>query len=231
VEAAKKATGVTFALVYLLGMAATACADLALPKSVYRIQQLEDAQSEARKKNRPLCFLYTDVYSKCGLAVAAANDVIDALKSRTVIVYVSSSSEGRFLPPVVDTARKSPESGEFIPKTFIVDADLRETIAIVPYASERERKVRLTKAKTAISAWLKANSRPAPTVVHNADLTTARTWTSSTGATVEGRFIRIQQDIVTIERNDGTSVQIPISKLSPADQIFARQASALPLQQ
>lgn len=56
-----------------------------------------------------------------------------------------------------------------------------------------------------------------------------RTWTSVSGKTLMGRFAELQQETVVLARPDGTTVQIPISKLSSTDQLIVRQlASATP---
>lgn len=55
-----------------------------------------------------------------------------------------------------------------------------------------------------------------------------RTWTqAATGRTLEGDFKRVEGDSVTIIRTNGTAVEVPLSGLSEADQVFiAEQAAA-----
>jgi hypothetical protein len=214
-------------LCFLLG-AFTASAGFKLPKDIYRVQNLKEAQDEARAKGRPICILYTDADSKCGLATQAALDAIDALDNKTILVYVNSNNEGGFLPSVIKKAFESPESGQYIPKTVVLDAELTEIIALIPYSSERERKVRFTKAKTAISAWQKTSGPAAgeQSPAAKEGQPTMRTWTSASGKTIEGRFTKLQQDMVVLTKPDGTSLQIHISKLSAADQVLARQLAS-----
>ncbi|HBA85274.1 MAG TPA: hypothetical protein DCZ95_14395 [Verrucomicrobia bacterium] len=225
-----KKTYIVIALGLLMGTI-SASAGFRLTKSIYRVQNLQAAQDEARAKNRAICLLYTDADSKCGLATQAALDVIDAMDSKTVVVYVNSNNEGGFIPSFVQEALKSPDSGQFIPKTIVVDADLKEIIAMIPYASEQERKARCTKAKMAISAWQKAKEQASIGIAQptgGAAAPAMRTWTSASGKTLEGQFSQLQQDMVVLTKPDGTTLQIHISKLCPGDQVLARHLSAAP---
>jgi hypothetical protein len=223
-----KSTHATIVLCLLMGVINTS-AGFKITKSIYRAQHLQEAQDEARAKNRAICILYTDADSTCGLATQAALDAIDALDGKTVIVYVNSNNEQGFIPPVVQKALDSPESGKFIPKTVVVDVDLNEVIALIPYATEKERKERLSKAKAAISAWQKTKpptSASTSKATGGEALPEMRTWTSASGKTIEGRFSQLQQDMVSLTKPDGTTVQIHISKLCSGDQVVARQSSA-----
>lgn len=57
---------------------------------------------------------------------------------------------------------------------------------------------------------------------------TVRTWTSASGKTLQGRFAQLELNTVTLAKPDGTTVQIPIDKLSPGDQAVVRQLTANP---
>ena len=50
-----------------------------------------------------------------------------------------------------------------------------------------------------------------------------RIWTSVSGVTLEASFSGLQADMVILARPDGRTVQIPLGKLSPADQAVARR--------
>ncbi|MGD9419672.1 MAG: hypothetical protein Q7R22_012100 [Verrucomicrobiota bacterium JB025] len=49
-----------------------------------------------------------------------------------------------------------------------------------------------------------------------------RTWTSTQGSSIEGRFGSAEGDTVTIIREDGSKIDAPLSKLSAADQEYTR---------
>lgn len=79
-------------------------------------------------------------------------------------------------------------------------------------------------ASPPIQSWAGAPTRePAPGAAGGGASPGVRTWTSVSGKTLQGRFSQLQQDTVTLAKPDGTTVQIPISKLSPGDQAVVRQ--------
>ncbi len=83
-------------------------------------------------------------------------------------------------------------------------------------------------ASTAAPArtWSGAPAAATPAAAAAGGAPTLRVWTSISGKTLEGRFAQLQQDTVVLAKADGTIVQIPLSKLSPSDQVVARQAAA-----
>lgn len=52
-----------------------------------------------------------------------------------------------------------------------------------------------------------------------------RPWTSTAGTTVQARLVSSTADLVKLQREDGSILDVPLSKLSPADQEYARAAS------
>lgn len=67
-------------------------------------------------------------------------------------------------------------------------------------------------------------SQPDPAAADGGSGSSAmRTWTSVSGKTLEGRFSYVQQGTVVLTKSDGSLVQIPFEKLSPQDQVVARQ--------
>ena len=50
-----------------------------------------------------------------------------------------------------------------------------------------------------------------------------RTWTSSVGSKIEARLIRKKRDSVTLEKADGSSLKVPLDKLSKADQDYVKE--------
>lgn len=55
----------------------------------------------------------------------------------------------------------------------------------------------------------------------------ARTWTSSDGKTLEADFVRLSGSQVTLRKAGGGEVTLPLSRLSAADQAFARSQPGL----
>ena len=56
--------------------------------------------------------------------------------------------------------------------------------------------------------------------VSEQDKAPLRTWTSTFGSKIEGRLIRKKRDSVTLEKADGSSLTVPLNKLSKADQAY-----------
>ncbi len=84
----------------------------------------------------------------------------------------------------------------------------------------------LRRAGVNLSAWQQALGPAAGTAsvgTRSVDSPAMRIWTSVSGKTLEGRFSQLQQGMVVLSKPDGTTVQISISKLSPEDQVVARQ--------
>ena len=53
---------------------------------------------------------------------------------------------------------------------------------------------------------------------------TLRTWTSSDGRTLEARYLEMVGTKVRIENASGKQFTVPLTRFSPADQEYARQA-------
>ena len=56
----------------------------------------------------------------------------------------------------------------------------------------------------------------------------ARVWTSQRGSTIDAEFVRMEGDLVILQKNDGEQLRIRLADLIPADQVFARQSSVAP---
>lgn len=53
-----------------------------------------------------------------------------------MVVYASSKTDWAQLPRAAQDAFRSPQSGKYIPKTIVMDAELKEVIAIIPYEDD-----------------------------------------------------------------------------------------------
>ena len=50
-----------------------------------------------------------------------------------------------------------------------------------------------------------------------------QTWTSVDGRSIQAKFVRMEGDDVVIQRNDGQTFTLPLSKLSPESQELAKK--------
>jgi hypothetical protein len=114
-------------------------AEFKMPKNVYRIDQLEEAIAKAKVKGDAITVVYTHEKTSCGLCAKASLNVAEILGRKTVVVYADSKSEWYKLPAIIQQALISPEAGRFIPMTVILDAAMKNVLAIVPYAKGEEQ--------------------------------------------------------------------------------------------
>ena len=119
-----------------------AYAGFQFPGIVWNHDKLEEAQAQARSKNKPLAFIYTRRSSSCGLNKAASLDAYEYLKGTSVIVYADCDKARKVLPKAVTEALSSPAAGKYIPKVVIVDCEMSKVISTIPYTRDRSARKR-----------------------------------------------------------------------------------------
>ncbi len=201
-----------------------------LPNSVYRMNELEKAKLEAKTKGKPITIVYTDESSSCGLCAGASLKVADELKSKSVVIYVNAHTEAAMLPAKVLGVLRSPEAGQFIPKTVVMDANLENVVAIVPYGHSAELDASLKNAKKAISKLNPGSNvpvqsaapgilpqMPQPAIPEQREM---RTWQSQSGSTLNAAFVQDLDATIILEKADGTRVRIGKADLIQGDQDY-----------
>ncbi|MDT8389663.1 MAG: hypothetical protein RRC34_04040 [Lentisphaeria bacterium] len=111
-----------------------ALAGINLPRDTFETSELDKAKAEARAKNRPIAFLYTDKNSTCPLCDGVGRTMIDELGRGTVLVYVPKMGD---VPENVAATLAS--RGKFIPKVAIFDPDVEKSIGLVTYEDVKEK--------------------------------------------------------------------------------------------
>ncbi len=135
--------------------------------AVYRLAELTEAQTEARKEGKPLAFLATEVVclqSNEGMfetgSSSATVHAFEALKNAAVLVFSDCRNENHTEPPIVDRALHPPEDVHYTPpKVVITDAELTKVIFVVPYTKEPAARQKLM--ATAL-ARIKAENQKEP---------------------------------------------------------------------
>ena len=122
-------------------LANTCNAGLSLPGHVFQLEDIDEAQEEAKGWDQPIAFVYTDLDCGCSLAESASYDAFRELRSDMTIVYACSKNEWSNLPAIVKKALKTSESGQFIPKTIIVDTEVTRVLAIIPYIRDPAKRL------------------------------------------------------------------------------------------
>ena len=128
-------------------------ASFTLPGMVYRADQISTATNDAKDKNIPILYLWSDENTTCGLCTAASIDIIEEFKNSAVIVYISSKDDSDWdkTPNIVKKAIVSPQAGEYIPTAIILNSNNKKVYAIIPYERDRnKRKENLHKINMAI---------------------------------------------------------------------------------
>jgi hypothetical protein len=121
----------------------TAFADTKFPKGTFEPKDLEKAKAEAATAKKTIAFVYTDKTTSCPLCQGAAAAFIDAVKSKSVIVYVNTKDQAAnfsVLPkPIQESLRGG---GKFIPKMVVTDATAETPTASISYEAYKvdERK-------------------------------------------------------------------------------------------
>lgn len=120
-------------LVASLIIAASASADTDFPRGSFEMADLDKAKALATTEKKDLAFVYTDKTTTCGLCQGAAAAYIDAVKSKTVIVYVDSTANKTWWPKLPEPVRQGLTPGEFIPKIVVTDATASKVTASLTY--------------------------------------------------------------------------------------------------
>lgn len=111
----------------------------------------------------------------------------------------------------------------------MVDADISQTLAIVPYARGKEFDESLKDAKSAISRALQGNNKPqrlltppgSPSPMASAAKPREfRTWRSSSGTEIKASLVRQAGGFVELQKDDGGMVKIRPMQLSAEDQAY-----------
>jgi len=127
-------------------------AKFSIPSYVYTVDQLDSARSIAENSETPIAFVYTNKNTDCGLATAASKDLFQGLKKYCMVVYAEQKDWGK-LPRVVQRSIELPESGQYIPKTIIVDSSCNKMICVIPYAKPAQRQQLIKQAQKLISNY------------------------------------------------------------------------------
>jgi hypothetical protein len=206
-------------------------AEFKMPKSVFRMNQLEEAKAAAQEKGCPITFISTHEKTSCGLCASASVCAAEELDKKTVVVYVDCDGEKPQLPKIVQDALRKPEAGRYVPKTVIVDPEITKVITIVPYATGAEQQTLLKQAKKQISqAMPKKTSKPstsahgpARSAIEPDENREMRVWRSKNGAELTGSLFKEKGSYLVLRKEDGTQRQILMSELSDEDQKYVRE--------
>ena len=130
----------------ILFAVSTVIAGFTLKSGVYRMNRLDAAKSEALSGRKAVAFLYSDENTFCTQCGSASLQAIETLAGSCVVVYVDKADATK-LPEQVQNALRSAKAGKYIPVIVVMNYDLKQVIAIVPYARGESYKKLLSEAK------------------------------------------------------------------------------------
>jgi hypothetical protein len=144
----------SIALFSILLAASTVIAGFTLKGGVYSMNDLDAAKSEALSGRKAVAFLYSDKTTFCTQCASASLQAMDTMIDSCVVIYINKSDATK-LPEEVKNALRSPKAGKYIPTIVVMSYDLKEVIAIVPYARGEAYKKLLSEAKEKILSYRK----------------------------------------------------------------------------
>ncbi len=149
-----------------------------------------------------------------------------------------TEADGQLKQPIVDAYRNTAKwmTGSVMTSfacrkdgTFIVTLNRDETLATVMWRVDDERKVRVPAGVTRLTdvtgkeikptnGFILLGETPVLMPSRTATVEAVRTWKDATGKfSVKARFASYGNGVVTLEREDGKRIKVPLAKLSSAD--------------
>ena len=106
-----------------------------IPDNVYRIDQLQQAKEEAKNGEKQIVFVYSNEHCTSRHTARASINMMERFRNDAVIVFASYEGQDDWckIPPIVGEALSSPEAGEYIPITVVVDPGMTKVVSIIPY--------------------------------------------------------------------------------------------------
>jgi hypothetical protein len=143
------------------GLTAFANAGIDIPKSIYKVDQIEEASAKAVKENKGLAFVMSDPGTSCGLCVAATQLAFKNLKSHSIIVFLNSKDDNRWekLSPWVVTGFSEEKMGKIIPKAVITSPDMSELWGQMSY-QDLKQDAPYRGLRKQVDAILKGEAKP-----------------------------------------------------------------------
>lgn len=117
---------------------------------MFTVDKFEEAKQVAESKNKPILFLYSEKDSKNSESTAVSQDIINAFKPSTVMVYVDATTNNiKELPKNVRKAIS--DAGDIYPIAVIFDSKMKEVLFSLAYeANDIRRRKLLSEGKKKI---------------------------------------------------------------------------------
>jgi hypothetical protein len=103
-----------------------------IPKYVYRIDQLQQAEDKAKADKKQIVFLFSEERTNCLPSSKASISIMQRFKNKSVIVYFGKENWAK-APQIVREAINSPAAGSIVPIAVVVDTSIKKVVSIIPY--------------------------------------------------------------------------------------------------
>jgi hypothetical protein len=104
-----------------------------LPRGTFEFKDLEQAKAKAIESQKWIAYLYTEKNTTCPLCQHAADEFVDGVKGKAVLVYLPSDQSKTYWAKLSDELQKALRPGKFIPKMAVVDATSGAVVASINY--------------------------------------------------------------------------------------------------
>ena len=124
-----------------------------LPRGTFELKDLEQAKAKAVETKKLIAYLYTDKNTTCPLCQNAANEFVDGVKGKAVLVYLPSEQGKTYWASLSEELQKTLTAGKYIPKMAVTDATSGAVVASINYDAFKEDESKAMRAfKKAMSA-------------------------------------------------------------------------------
>jgi|GEM_PF-5694559 len=222
----------------------------AIPTNVFLLgTQMQAAKTAAETQQKPIALIYADPYTAAPTKRYANTTYIEGLKTQAVIVI---GCQPKNLPPLVAkdlrirfanapdaTTRAAyvsyerPNNPADLPIVYLMDAACQKILFATNGSTEIRSRLKPIQQK--IAEYVQANtaaSEPAATSPalqpqRPTDIPGLRAWKSSNGVSINAAFVEASDGFVTLQRQDGRTLQIMLQNLSAADQMYLASAHGI----
>ena len=109
-------------------------ADTKFPRTTtFSPADLEKAKVAATAAKKSIAFIYTDKDSSCPLCQGAAAAFIDAVKAKSIIVFVNSEEKTAAMQLLPAAVQEAFRPGQYIPKVVVTDATSEKVVTSLNY--------------------------------------------------------------------------------------------------
>ena len=136
----------------------------------------------------------------------------------------SSKDDFSKLPNAAKSALSSSEAGRLIPRVAVLDPELKETFAAIPYEALHDGRSAFRDVKKKVKTFFEAAAKNSTASKSPAN----EAWTSADGRTIQAKFVKKEGSTVSLLLTNGQMFQCPVEKLSDGSRQRVEELAAKP---